>query len=293
MKLITVFTPTYNRAYTLDKLYKSLCEQTVNDFVWLVVDDGSIDDTESLVKKWIDERCIDIIYYKQENRGKMVAHNLGVRLCSTELFVCVDSDDFLATDSIEKICSFWKKNKNHDVAGIIAYRAVKKENDFLVEKEFPSLDPSTLHSLYENGFQGDTTLIFKTEVIKEYPFPEIEGEKFITEAYSYDQIDQKYKYLLLNSPLTLCEYRPDGYTCNTSRLYFNNPKGCALYYNQLLKLYPLKGLKKMKVLMRYIAFSRIGKNKFIYRNSNERAPMYLIAWILSFRFGKQLEKRAK
>ena len=109
MKELTVFTPTYNRAYTLGRLYESLCRQSNKNFEWLVVDDGSKDGTEELIKSWQSEEKISIRYIYQENGGKMRAHNRGVKSTETELFVCVDSDDYLVDDGIEKILSFWNR----------------------------------------------------------------------------------------------------------------------------------------------------------------------------------------
>ena len=94
-KRMTVFTPTYNRAYILPKLYDSLCQQTVKSFEWLIVDDGSVDNTQELVEKWIEEKKIEIRYFKQANGGKQRAHNLGVEKSKEEIFVCVDSDDYV------------------------------------------------------------------------------------------------------------------------------------------------------------------------------------------------------
>ena len=112
-KRITVFTPTYNRKYILPKLYDSLCCQERKDFLWLIVDDGSTDGTEELVRQWMSDSVLDIEYHYQENRGKMAAHNEGVRLCTTELFVCVDSDDLLASPSvIGDTLDFWDKNSS-------------------------------------------------------------------------------------------------------------------------------------------------------------------------------------
>ena len=233
-KKLTVFTPTYNRAYLLPQLYKSLTEQTSKAFTWIIVDDGSTDDTGSLVSGWINEQVIDIVYIKQENGGKMKAHNVGVEHTKTELFVCVDSDDWLVPTSVEMIINEWSKLSQESksrIAGIIAYRG-KNEYE-VMETAFPTgCSESGLYQLYEAGFRGETTLIFKTEIIKRYPFPIIEGEKFITEAYIYDQIDWKYSYYLLPVIIIVCEYRNDGLTRNSLKLKFENPCGHTAYHLQ-------------------------------------------------------------
>ncbi len=232
---LTIFTPTYNRGYCLPALYASLKNQSNKEFEWLIVDDGSTDDTESLVASWIAENSLSIRYIKQENAGKMQAHNRGVLATKTPMFTCVDSDDWLARRAVEKIINAWDEDRidgRADICGMVAYKGKNDENT-LIGNAFP--DPticSTLSGLYQSGFQGDTTLIFKTEVIKNYLFPRIKEEKFITEAYVYEQIDQTYRYCLLPEILIVCEYLSDGLTRNVDKVLFNNPCGYTAYVMQ-------------------------------------------------------------
>ena len=188
---LTIFTPTFNRAQTLPKLYNSLCRQTCKDFRWLIVDDGSTDDTELVVANWTSDNKVDITYFKQPNGGKMSAHNVGVQMCDTDYFFCVDSDDFITDTAVEIILQNLPKCKDNSVGGLVAYRFIGKEPTYEIVSHFPHTGFSTLNELYQNGFKGDTSLVFKTRVLKEYPFPIIKGEKFITEAYVYNQIDKK------------------------------------------------------------------------------------------------------
>ncbi len=232
MNKLTVFTPTYNRAYILPKLYKSLTAQTVKDFVWLIVDDGSTDNTKELVLSWIDESLIEIRYFQQENGGKMKAHNLGVEKTDTELFTCVDSDDYLVNSAVEKLLDCWENtDKPSDVCGIVAYKG--NEDNKIISSEFPKGVEITHYSdLYSNGFKGDTTLLFKTEILKRHPFPIIVNEKFITEAYIYEQIDRQYRVIILPEIITVCEYIEDGLTRNLHKVTFNNPCGYVAYFLQ-------------------------------------------------------------
>ena len=179
MKLVTVFTPTYNREHTLPQLYDSLCRQTCKDFVWCIVDDGSKDNTEELVQEWVSKNQITIEYHKQSNGGKMRAHNFGVRLCKTPLFVCIDSDDYVSDTFVESVKGYYPQIKDEaGLAGIIAYRTIKQEDGtFRVKCKFPYSGKSTLTALYKGGFFGDTTLVFKSEVIKQYPNTEMQGRK--------------------------------------------------------------------------------------------------------------------
>lgn len=230
---ITVFTPTYNRAYRLDKLYNSLLNQTNKDFIWLIVDDGSTDNTTDLVKTWINQGLIKIKYLYQENGGKQRAHNKGVLLCDTELFLCVDSDDYLTNHAIDELLKKWntivdKKN----ICGIVAMRGYSESmpvNSWLPE----SVKCSSLYDLYNKyKFKGDALLLYRSDILKLYPFYVAEGEKFIGENYVYLQIDQKYQLSLLHKILYICEYLPDGYSFNIKKVIKLNPKG----YMELKKL---------------------------------------------------------
>ena len=232
MALLTIFTPTFNRVSTLPTLYGSLCRQTCKDFKWLIIDDGSTDNTESVVTEWMSENKVDITYVKQPNGGKMSAHNRGVELCDTDYFFCVDSDDYITDNAVEVIYRCLPNCIDELICGLVAYRAMGHKGAYEVLSRFPRQGNSTLSELYKLGFKGETSLIFKTRVLREYPFPIIKGEKFITEAYVYNQIDKKYKLFLVDEALTYCEYLPDGYTGNALLLQLRYPMGWCLYYLQ-------------------------------------------------------------
>ena len=261
MKLLTIFTPTYNRAYILPELYHSLCKEPSDNFIWLVVDDGSTDNTQELVENWQRENRIEIVYYKQENGGKMRAHNKGVELCTTPLFFCIDSDDQIAPGAIGKILETHQALRDDEfLGGIAAKRLIINK---LASKDLPDKKRSTLHNIYASGFKGDTSLVFKTDVLREFPFPEIEGEKFVTEGYVYDQIDQKYELLILNEYLMRCEYQEDGYTFNADSLYLKYPKGWALYFSQYYKFYAKSMRDRIKYMGYYVSMCLIAKTPFL------------------------------
>ncbi len=241
-KLLTIFTPVYNREATLPQLYKSLLEQSSDDFVWLLVDDGSTDNSRVLIERYIQEKRIDIKYVYQENKGKHVAHNFGVQMCKTDLFFCVDSDDYLTKDAVEVIRRQWKYiEKEKCIAGIVAYRGNGQGG--LIGTEFPAqFNIAPLGQLYENGKTGDTALVFKTEVIKKFPFPEFPGEKFLRESVAYNEIDKHYSLYVLRKIIYICEYLNDGLTRNVRRLEDASPRGAAMYrYCQYQKSKNIKG----------------------------------------------------
>lgn len=235
-KIVSVFTATYNRAYKLPCLYDSLCKQTSDSFEWLIVDDGSTDNTEELVHQWIREAKIDIRYFKQENGGKQRAHNTGVLNCDLELFMCVDSDDFISCDCIEEHIKRWKEVKeDKKIAGIISLKGDLYGKP--LGTDFPAgIDCVSGKKLYgKMKFKGDVTLVYRTNILKQYLFWVAEGEKFIGEGYVYSQIDEKYEMAILSKVLTFCEYLPDGYTKNVRKLAKDNPKSYVVLKRQTIE----------------------------------------------------------
>jgi glycosyltransferase involved in cell wall biosynthesis len=224
---LTVFTPTYNRAYTLHLCYESLIRQTCKDFKWLVIDDGSSDNTKDLVQKWIREDKISINYFYQENQGMHGAHNAAYRLIDTELNTCIDSDDYMPDDAVEKIITFWKEKGNEEYAGLVGLDSTKEGK--IIGTRFPdNLEKTTLSGFYAQGGRGDKKLVYRTDVINAYPeYPIFEGEKFVPLDYKYLLIDQDYFLKPINETFCIVEYMPDGSTKNIFRQYRKNPKGFA------------------------------------------------------------------
>ena len=258
MKL-TVFTPTYNRRELLTRAYKSLTKQTVKDFVWLIVDDGSTDHTDDAVKKWIDEGIIPIRYHYRENGGKMRAHNTGVSLCDTELFLCLDSDDWLVEDAVESLLHAYEDagreyKGSKPIGGVVAHKG-KSRDEILGSSDFPDTGVSTLYGLYQRGFSGETTLMFRTEVLKLFPFPEIEGEKYVPEDYIYDKIDAVCVLAVLPRIITVCEIVDGGYTDNAKKLRRENVNAFYLYFEQRAFITP-RGINRLKYLGRYVIYAK-------------------------------------
>ena len=225
MKSITIFTPTYNRSYTIVRTYKSLCRQTCQDFEWLIIDDGSTDNTKELVQTWIKENKIPIRYIYQENQGMHGAHNTAYHNITTELNTCIDSDDYMPDDAVEQIIKFWKENKGEQYAGIIGL-----DQDIqgqIIGTDFPEeLKQTTLTGFYASGGKGDKKLVYRTDIIKHYPdYPIFAGEKYVGLNYKYMLIDQDYPLLILNKPLVTVDYQPDGSSFGMYRQYWNNPRG--------------------------------------------------------------------
>ena len=256
--LLTIFTPTYNRAYSLKDVYASLLRQTNSSFIWLIIDDGSTDYTRELVENWIDENKISMEYHYQENAGKMVAHNKAAQLCNTELFVCLDSDDQLTDTAVDEILKHWEKHKDDrdDLLGIIAPKTIVNEVGEIIRT--PRIPENIIYTtgsgLYQKGYRGETAMVFRTEILRNYPFPVQEGEKFISEVSAYDAMDEKYVMITYNHPLMKCEYREDGYSNNLLKVNVANPKG-VVYVNQQRQRQ--KHRFSPTLMREYIAYSRI------------------------------------
>ena len=219
MALITIFTPSYNRKDKLSSLYNSLEKQSCKDFVWLIVDDGSDDGTDSYIKSLMNGSSFTIEYHFQKNSGKTAAHNKGVELTKTCLFTCVDSDDLLTPDCIEKIKKKWLDN-HEGIIGILAFCSQTK----MTRKRKPR--ETTLQQAYRKfKMRGDTMLIYLTETISKFRFPIIDGEKFVPENYLYDLLDIEGNLLLLPEVIYIRDYCSDGYTKNMSKLIKTNPLG--------------------------------------------------------------------
>ena len=176
---ITVFTPTFNRAHTLPRTYESLKKQRDKRFIWLIIDDGSTDDTKQLVSQWMKENdSFQIKYIYKENGGMHTAHNIAYENIETELNVCIDSDDCLAENAIDLILDFWDKSNHKNYAGIIGL-----DSDFdgnIIGSDLGNITETTLSGFYANGGRGDKKLVYRTDIINQYPpYPVFDGEKYV------------------------------------------------------------------------------------------------------------------
>ena len=258
-KTLTIFTPAYNRAHTIDRTYQSLIRQTCKDFLWLIVDDGSTDGTKNLVEGWIRENKIPITYIYQENQGMHGAHNTAYKNITTELNTCIDSDDWMPHDAVEKIINAWKEHSHEKYAGIIGLD--QTADGKLIGTNFPeNLKETTLQGFYEAGGQGDKKLVYRTDIIKQYPeYPLFKGERYVGLAYKYMLIDQDWKLITLNEPLVTVEYQLEGSSSSMYRQYWNNPKGFAFF--RKTEMICTKSLKRQFIVCaHYVSSSIISKN---------------------------------
>ena len=265
---VTVFTPSYNRGYIIENLYRSLQRQSFTDFEWVVIDDGSTDNTEELFKKWTEEDNFFKIRYKRVNNGgKHRAVNCGVRLARGELFFIVDSDDCLPDNSIEIIDRVEKtipENDKMKFCGVCGLCGCLNESNKIVGSTFfgdAYLDITSLER-EKNHITGDKSEVFYTRLLKDYPFPEIDGEKFLTEAVVWDRIAfDGYKMRYFNIITYLCDYLDDGLTAAGYGLYSDNPAGWGFYIRQSTDFGKLHGIEKWNEYLRFYYNTR-NKLKF-------------------------------
>ena len=266
--ILTVFTPAYNRAHTLPRTYESLCNQTNKNFIWMIVDDGSIDNTKELVNEWQSvNNGFEIQYFYKTNGGMHTAHNLAYQKIQTELNVCIDSDDMMPVDAIEKIIEFWDKKGSKDVAGIVALDA--DMNGKILGTELPKeITQTTTTKLYGKlGVTGDKKFIYRTDVINSVPaYPEFDGEKLVPLGYKYNLVAHKYEMLLLSEIVCLVDYQTDGSTNTIFRQYLQSPRG-FMASNAVSMQCSENFVDRMKSVVHYIAECRIAKDKKWFKNS--------------------------
>lgn len=287
MKTLTIFTPAYNRAHTIGRTYQSLLRQTCKDFEWLVIDDGSTDNTRQLVRGWIEENRIPIRYIRQENQGMHGAHNTAYRNIHTELNTCIDSDDFMPDDAVEKIVTFWKAHGSDRYAGLVGLDQTEDGN--IIGTAFPdTMKETTLQGYYASGGKGDKKMVYRTDVIRRYPeYPLFAGEKYVGLAYKYMLIDRDYKLLTINEPLVTVEYQLDGSSYNMYSQYWRNPKGFSFFRKTEMQCAPT--LKRRFVsCIHYVASSMIARNGRFIRESPRKlltvaAIPFGLLWYLRIR----------
>lgn len=272
--LVTVCTATYNRGYILHNLYNSLKKQSIKNFEWILIDDGSTDNTKTLAEIWENdpERKFKFIYIYQDNQGKMNSVNNGLDLAHGDLFYVIDSDDYMPENTVERII-YWAKTIDKDkYAGICGLRCHMNGN--LIGTTFPGkyIDISVKdRSLYR--IAGDKAEVWYTKIFRKYKFPVVSGEKFITEAVSYlAMCEEEHKVVrFVNEPFCCCEYRTDGYTASSWKPFAENPKSTLLSMHIYLKYYRNSSyINKLRLKNIYVSpMLKSGKSlTWIHRTSN-------------------------
>ena len=280
--LITVFTPTYNRAHLLPRLYESLCQQTFKDFEWVVVDDGSVDGTKrlSLFLPQREGTFFPIRYFYQENGGKHRAINRGVKEANGELFLILDSDDTLPPHSLEIINRYYQQIKDDmSFGGVCGYMAHHDGTIIGHGCDVQILDANSIDLRFKYHVQGDMLEVFRTTVMRDYPFPEIDGEKFVSEALVWNRIARKYLLRVFHEVVYFRDYIDGGLTDKIVKIRMNSPIASMMTYAELNK-YRIPFVFKVKAAINYWRF------RYCYKKNevNEKIKIPLIAaiwWVIA------------
>jgi glycosyltransferase involved in cell wall biosynthesis len=252
---ITIFTPTYNRSDLLKRLFESLKQQTFKNFEWLIVDDGSTDNTKEIVSYFQNDSFFPIVFRTQQNSGKHIAINRGLDIAKGELFFIVDSDDWLNIDALERIYSHYIQIKGNKLfAGVCGLKVYPNGQKTGGEQEFGILDCNSLDFRFKYRIKGDMAEVFITDILKKYYFPEIEAEKFCPEALVWNRIAQHYKLRYFYEKIYYCEYRPDGLSANITKMRAKSPISTCTYYAELSKN-KIPFYQKIKAIVNYWRFS--------------------------------------
>lgn len=234
-KTLTVFTPTFNRRELLTRCYESMCRQTNKDFVWMIVDDGSTDDTKKFADEWKKNSDLEIRYIYKDNGGLHTAYNVAIENIDTELCVCIDSDDFMPDNAVELILNFWDKYGSDEYAGIVGL-------DFnldgkVIGDPLPNQKTVNLIDLFIGKYDivnGDRTNVIRTELYKTVaPMKVFPNEKNFNPHYMHLQISDNYDFLVLNENLRFVDYQSDGMTNSMLKQYKSSPNSFA----EIRKLY--------------------------------------------------------
>lgn len=281
-KRITVFTPTYNRADLLPNLYESLLRQSSRDFKWLIIDDGSTDNTRQVVQPWIQEGKIEIRYVCKENGGLHTGYNKAIDLMDTELSICIDSDDYLTDDCIASVLGYWDENKADDIAGIVGLDICP--DGTLIGGNLPDtkvIDPIVLLTARNNG---DRKYVVRNDCYREvYPMPVFGGEKNFNPHYLILKLCRKYRFLVLNQPLCVVNYQPDGMSANIFRQYLNSPLSFAELRKVIMDNPTVPLWYLFRTTIHYVSSSILSGNRHFLKES----PKKLLT-VLAIPFGAAL-----
>lgn len=254
---ITVFTPTYNRAYIIENLYKSLKAQSIKDFEWLIVDDGSSDNTSEIVKNWIhNNNGFTIKYYEKDNGGKCSAINYGLDKAEGELFFTVDSDDILTSDAIEKVIK-WEASipKDGKFCGLVANRGydIGLTKNTLFAEPYQDMTLLERYALsIEKPLDGERAWIFYTDIEKQYKYPIFEDENYMVPEITWNRMaNDGYLVRVFNDVIWIFEYQEDGLTYSGKKRFLDRPKGHALWLRELSEFLGGSLIDRLKMYYTY------------------------------------------
>lgn len=277
----SILTATYNRAKCLPKLYESLIKNKSNNYEieWLIMDDGSKDETENLIKDYIAKNEIEIKFFKQQNQGKMTAINNLAQYVTGEIWIECDSDDYFTDGAFDKIKDLYEKNKERKDIYAFAFLKID-QNGNNMGNTFKKEETTMFDLYFKEGGTGEKALAFITEVRKKYRYELEHNERFVTEARMYHKMDKDYKMICNNEYMMVCEYQEEGYTKNINKEFVNNPFGYYMYFCEILNEMDMKGVslgKRLYVIKHFILFSEITKTTIKIKKIRNLLNKFLVS----------------
>ena len=272
--MVSVITPIYNRASFLPSLFTSLCHQTCKDFEWIIVDDGSRDDVRGVVNSFV-HKGFDVRLYQKVNGGKHTAVNMGISEAKGELTLILDSDDELPKEAIALILDAYHQIKGKpDFAGVCGYMAHRDGR--VIGHPFVDVDASEVELRYKYHVCGDMCEVFRTEVLREFPFPELKGERFCPECLVWNRIARKYRLHVFPKVIYLRDYLDGGLTDNIVRIRMDSPVASMMTYAEMLDL-DIPWSQKVKAAINYYRFKACLTAEHA-REVNCNIPSLPMAW---------------
>ncbi len=280
---ISVLTPTYNRAGLLNRLYTSLIINSKYDvqIEWLIMNDGSTDNTKKLIDEFVSEKIIDIKYYEQENKGKMHALNTLMKKVTGDIIVECDSDDYFTENAFQIVKKAYEESKNEeDIYALCFLKYDQEKNN--IGQDFKKKKTTMFDLYFKEGEDGEKALVYYKDKRVNYSYELEHGEKFVTEARLHHKIDLDYKIKCYNEPIMICEYQKDGYTRNIKKIFKENPYGYFEYFKEIfdhdMTGVPLK--KRLYVIKHYILFGTLTNSKNIISNVKGKLNKLLVILLL-------------
>ena len=287
---VSVLTATYNRAELLKNLYNSILKNIKFglDIEWLIMDDGSTDETKEVVHNFqselvkentneIDINNLEIKYFHQENQGKMVAINKLVEKATGDFILDCDSDDYFTNNAFKIMKKVIDESKNEkDIYGICFLKFDQNRKN--MGNSFKNKKTTMFDLYFKEGEDGEKAILFKSDIRKKYKHELEHGEKFVTEARMFFKMDEKYKLVCINEPIMICEYQNDGYTKNIINEFKNNPYGYYKFFEEILQK-DFKGVtfnKRLYAIKHFILFSTLAKKRNILKFVKDGLNKFLI-----------------
>ncbi|GAE31351.1 glycosyltransferase family 2 protein [Halalkalibacter hemicellulosilyticus] len=274
---IVILTPSFNRRETLPRLYDSLKGQIDNNFTWVIVDDGSLDGTASLVREMLNEDIIDIKYIFQENGGKARALNTGFAECQKALVVMiVDSDDYLLPTAVSTVKKYWDKYGDiQDIGGFLFhYKTLDGE---VIKPKSGLINSDQVMTIYQyNGMYGkhDGCICYINKVTKEYRYPEYVGEKYVGPTVLQMEMADNYKIVYSPELVGVAEYQVDGLTKSGRLLRLRNPLG-MIHYCKLMMSSKGSLMTQFKYAISIWPYARIANKSFLTVLREVKRPLML------------------